>query len=141
MNTSRAFTMIELIFVIIILGILSAVAVPKIFATREDAIVVKTKNQIASIQSAIVNIRSVNMMSGNFDFPELDGEDGGLFGNVLQIPATQIKSGETYGWSKIGSEGKYKFTLNQKSATFTYDKERGLFYCDAKDELCATFTR
>lgn len=35
----KAFTMIELIFVIVILGVLSAVAVPKLAATRNDAIV------------------------------------------------------------------------------------------------------
>ncbi len=34
-----AFTMIELIFVIVILGILAAVAVPKLAATRDDAII------------------------------------------------------------------------------------------------------
>jgi len=33
----KAFTMIELIFVIVILGILAAVAVPKLAATRSDA--------------------------------------------------------------------------------------------------------
>jgi prepilin-type N-terminal cleavage/methylation domain-containing protein len=32
-----AFTMIELIFVIVILGILAAVAIPKMAATRDDA--------------------------------------------------------------------------------------------------------
>lgn len=37
MSKSRAFTMVELIFVIVILGILSAVAVPKINASRDDA--------------------------------------------------------------------------------------------------------
>lgn len=37
MLKSRAFTMVELIFVIVILGILSAVAVPKINASRDDA--------------------------------------------------------------------------------------------------------
>jgi len=33
-----AFTMIELVFVIVIIGILSAIAIPKLSATRDDAI-------------------------------------------------------------------------------------------------------
>jgi len=37
--SKNAFTMIELIFVIVILGILSAVAIPKLSATRDDAVV------------------------------------------------------------------------------------------------------
>ncbi len=34
----KAFTMIELIFVIIIIGIISAIAIPKLSATRDDAL-------------------------------------------------------------------------------------------------------
>lgn len=33
----KAFTMVELIFVIVIIGVLSAIAIPKLVATRDDA--------------------------------------------------------------------------------------------------------
>lgn len=38
MMKRTAFTMIELVFVIVILGILAAVAIPKLAATRDDAV-------------------------------------------------------------------------------------------------------
>ena len=43
------FTMIELIFVIVILGILAAVAVPKLSATRDDAKVAKGATELATL--------------------------------------------------------------------------------------------
>lgn len=43
------FTMIELIFVIVILGILAAVAIPKLAATRDDAKVSKGATELATL--------------------------------------------------------------------------------------------
>jgi len=42
------FTMIELIFVIVILGILAAVAIPKLAATRDDAKASKAASNLAT---------------------------------------------------------------------------------------------
>nr|WP_275714768.1 type II secretion system protein [Sulfurimonas sp. SAG-AH-194-L11] len=47
------FTMIELIFVIVILGILAAVAIPKLAATRDDA---KLAAELTSATQAIQNL-------------------------------------------------------------------------------------
>ena len=51
----NAFTMIELIFVIVILGILAAVAIPRFAATRDDAKVSKIAQNIGISIEEIAN--------------------------------------------------------------------------------------
>jgi prepilin-type N-terminal cleavage/methylation domain-containing protein len=45
------FTMIELVFVIVILGILASVAIPKLAATRDDANIAKASTEVSAIVS------------------------------------------------------------------------------------------
>ncbi len=51
----RAFTMIELIFIIVIIGILAYEALPKLFATRDDA---RVSAEIRNLEVCLTDISS-----------------------------------------------------------------------------------
>ena len=72
------FTMIELIFVIVILGILAAVAIPKLAATRTDAKISKDASDVAT---ALGDMGSYYTAQGKFD-------KVGVMTNVKFVTAT-----------------------------------------------------
>ncbi|MFA7610428.1 MAG: type II secretion system protein [Sulfurimonas sp.] len=57
------FTMIELIFVIVILGILAAVAIPRLAATRDDA---RISSELTSAAQALKNLGAEYTAQGAF---------------------------------------------------------------------------
>lgn len=63
-KSKNAFTMIEIVFVIVILGILSAIAIPRLAATRDDAEVAKIRADVSSIRSAIISERQSRLIKG-----------------------------------------------------------------------------
>jgi len=64
MNTPchKAFTMIELIFVIVIIGILAAIAIPKLAATRDDA---RITAEISHAKNILDNFQAYYTSQGN----------------------------------------------------------------------------
>ncbi|WP_345986116.1 prepilin-type N-terminal cleavage/methylation domain-containing protein [Sulfurimonas sp. HSL-1656] len=68
------FTMIELIFVIVILGILAAVAIPKLAATRDDA---KLSKEIANVKTCVSDLGAAYTAQGST----------GMTNSMAQAPA------------------------------------------------------
>jgi len=62
----KAFTMIELVFVIVVIGILSAIAIPKFAATRDDAVISKARAEVAAMRSAIATERQKRILKSDF---------------------------------------------------------------------------
>ena len=86
----KAFTMMELIFVIVIIGILSAVAVPKFAATRDSAVFAKSKTTLAAVRNSISTERQKRILRGDFTpINDLDADPvgGRIFTTFNDSPA------------------------------------------------------
>ena len=71
----KGFTMIELIFVIVILGILASVAIPRLAATRTDAEIATT---VSNIRTLISDLSSYYVVKGEFG--------NATWGDVTNVP-------------------------------------------------------
>jgi general secretion pathway protein G len=117
----KAFTMMELIFVIVVIGILASIALPKLWVTRDDAAIAKLRSDVASIRSSISTKYGKNVMSGIDQCPSLedttkDPSDNYVFEGVMTYP---IKKNEgSVKWTHSGNE--YNATVNGKTLVFDY---------------------
>jgi len=150
----KAFTMIELVFVIVVLGILAAVALPKFGPIVEDAKLAAGKSTVSSIRSAIVSERQSNLIKGTSSYPAfLDDEaapfiegqelfDGNGTGandiSILTYPIYAKNSGG--GWMKTGvtaNTATYRYIISTaRDVNFTYTIANGRFDCDHTKADC-----
>ena len=106
----KAFTMVELIFVIIIIGILSAIAIPKFSETGKLAYESRAESVVNALRSAIAMERQKRILKGDASTAITGAEAAAL-----------LPYGLADGWVVSGN-------------TFTYTVPGGTETCDFKVE-------
>ncbi|MCI6178681.1 MAG: type II secretion system GspH family protein [Campylobacter sp.] len=113
----KGFTMIELIFVIVILGILASVAIPRLAATREDA----------EISAAVANLRT--LVNDATAYYTAKGEFGSAKWNeITNVPLTDAaNTATTAAKLKAGNQDciTVQLVTNTKPAHILISKETG----------------
>jgi len=144
----HAFTMIELIYVIVILGILSAVAIPKFASTRNMADIGVARSDVAVIRSAIISERQSRLITGDSAYiDKLSSSTTSLFTGDTKKKRTLLTYGIVAGsskkdagkWTASGKKGlKYAFRADTVSVVFKYDPKTGKFTCNRKSKKYGT---
>lgn len=94
MKNRKGFTLIELLIVVVIIGILAAIAIPKFGATRDKAYISQMKSDLRNLQSA----QELFYSSGDFKYANAISELGDSFSFSKGVEIGEI-SGDQTGWS------------------------------------------
>ena len=130
MSSKKAFTMIELIFVIVVIGILSAIAIPKFAATRDDAVITKAISTVASMRSALATERQKRILRG--EFADLNKTTiGDNFVNFLEYAVKSCSTSKCGGWTTGGSDTNPTYTFKGPTGDVVYKLENNRLNCDS----------
>lgn len=98
----KAFTMMELIFVIVVIGILSAVALPRLGGTVNRAHISKGESTLAAVRSALSTERQKRILRGNFDDIESLSNGFGTYTDENAVTGSILENAVKSGCTEVG---------------------------------------
>jgi len=135
MRYYKSFSIIEIIFTILIISIFSTVAIGKLFHSSSKTILIKAKTDLALIQNGLENYkRKMVLQNQTNSLNSLETNSQYLFSNILTTPF--IASTQVGAWSKY-SDKQYRFWIDKnRYIKFRFNKYKLTFDCDKTDNLC-----
>lgn len=138
----KAFSMLELIFVLMILGILAAIALPKLDFSTQQSKILALKAEFALIQSALSAHRNDIFLNKNTNLKALDNAQIGAEAQDLFYCAKICASANCCaksllespihsslkGWMKTGANT-YSFNLGKERLEFQFRPDTQSFEC------------
>ena len=127
-QNKQSFTLIEFIFIILIIAVISSIAISKILMSNTSTNIISCKNDFHIINLAIKNKLQNNILKNTkLDFNLEDNNI--LFSNI-------INNFDSSSWEKISND-KYNYIINtKKTINFTYNHTTNIFICDKTKDLC-----
>ncbi|MDH4944640.1 type II secretion system protein [Sulfurimonas sp. C5] len=119
----NGFTIIELIFVIVVLGILAGVALPKFGQTAVQAMVASGKADVSAVRSAILAERQKRIIKGDSTYitPANLNAGTGVFGGVLTYSKQDSTApGKWHLVATTATTSTYNYNIDNVNVVFNY---------------------
>jgi general secretion pathway protein G len=131
LKNRKAFTMLELVFVIVIIGVLSAIAIPKFAATANLAQMSKGKSVLAMVRSALATEKQKNILKGTYADLVIHNKSGRIFTSFTDSNGSRILDNDLprctdLGCWNVDSLGTYTF-YREATSNCTYKLESNRF--------------
>ena len=144
-GNQKAFTMIELVFVIVVIGILSAIALPRFGDAADSAYFAKAKATLVTVRVAIKTERQRRILRGDFKkigdlgddttnaFGLMEADSDGNQATIFQYPIVNCATGQKACWDRTSATTySYRFPSSGQ-ADFVLDKDTTTLNCHTDD--------